>query len=178
MDLSRTNRGSNQEEAVQDAKARQVTVIGEDQWYTLKCRRRKVMLATDWNIPTCYEELPVWVEPDGERSNIRFLSLGSRLLLNHSQPESCRAHSERPRGYQTTTGDWMTLNPRVQQLSSRVEEDEDLSLTKSELAAGDRLLGSPIVRRLHEWAESHQGRFSVKSTQHGLMETDIGIIHG
>ena len=128
--------------------------IKEDQWYTLKCRRRKVLLATHWNIPTCYEELPVWVEPDGEHSNIWFLSLGSRLLLNHSQPESCRAHSKKPRGYLMTTGDWMTLNPRVQQLSSQVEEDEDLTLTKSELAIGGWLSGSPIVCRLHEWAES------------------------
>ena len=178
IDFSRMNKGPNPEEAVQDAKARQVTVIRKDQWYMLKCRQRKVRLATDWNIPTCYKELPVWVEPDGEHSNIRFLSLGSRLLLNHSQPESCCAHSERPQGYQTTAGDWMTLNPRVQQLSSRVEEDEDLSLTKSELAAGDWLSGSPIVRRLHKWAESHQGRFGMKSTQHGLLETDMGIIHG
>ena len=66
----RTNKGLQSGEAVQDAKARLITVIGKDQWYTLKCRRRKVMLATDWNIPTCYEELTVWVEPDEERSNI------------------------------------------------------------------------------------------------------------
>ena len=120
---------------VQDAKARLITVISKDQWYTLKCRRKKVLLATDWNIPTCYEELPVWVEPDGERSNIRFLSLGSRLLLNHSQLESCRVHSKKPRGYQTISGDWVTLNPRVQQLSSQVKDDGNLILTRPELAA-------------------------------------------
>ena len=70
IDLQRTNKGLQSEAAVRDSKARLVTLIGKNQWYTLKCRRKKVMLATDWNIPSCYEDLPVWMEPDGERSNI------------------------------------------------------------------------------------------------------------
>ena len=47
------------ERTIKDAKARQVTVIGETKWYTVKCRQLKVLLATDWNIPTCFGELPV-----------------------------------------------------------------------------------------------------------------------
>ena len=41
------------------ARARQVTLIKEAILYTLKCRHLEVQLATDWNIPTCFKELPV-----------------------------------------------------------------------------------------------------------------------
>ena len=34
-----------------------------------------------------------------------------------------------------------------------------------------------MVRKLNEWAESHQGRFGRKSVQHRLTETDMGIVH-
>ena len=67
-----------------DAKARQVTLIKEASWYTLKCQQLKVLLATDWNIPMCFKELPVWIRPDEDRRSLRFLAPGSRLLLNSS----------------------------------------------------------------------------------------------
>ena len=71
----------------------------------------------------------------------------------------------------------MTLNPRLQQLSSRIEEGEALTLTQSEPGAKGRLSGSLMARKLNEWAESHQGRFGMKSIQHGLTEMDMGIVH-
>ena len=135
------------------------------------------MLATDWNIPACYEELPVWVEPDGERSNIRFLSQGSRLLLNHSKSGSCRAQIERPRGYRTVAGDWVTLNPRLQQLSSQTERDEALVSTRSKHGTKSPPSGLQMAREITEWAETHQGKFGEKSVRHGLTEMDMSIVH-
>ena len=139
-----------------------VTLAGKDQWLTLKCRRKEVLLATDWNIASCYKDVPVWVEPEGERSSIRFLTMGSRLLVNHSKTESCRAHSKKPWGYQTVTGDWMTLNPRAHQLASQAEEEGGLTLARLELAAEKQPAKSPAMRWLYGWAEYHPRESSVE----------------
>ena len=96
IDWPKVDEGHRPETAARTARARLVTLTGKDQWFTLKCWRKEVLLATDWNIASCYRDVPVWVELEGERSSIRFLTMGSRLLVNHSKTESCRAHSKKP----------------------------------------------------------------------------------
>ena len=99
------------------------------------------------------------------------------MLLNHSKSESCRAHIERPRGYRTVTGDWVTLNPGLQQLSSRAERDEALASTPSKPETKSPPSGLQMARELTEWAETHQGKFGEKSVRHGLTEMDMSIVH-
>ena len=72
----------------------------------------------------------------------------------------------------------MTLNPRVQQLSSRADDEGDLTLARLELTAGKQSARLPVMRWLHGWAECHQGKFGKKGTQHGLIEIDMIIVHG
>ena len=40
---------------------REVTLAGETNLYSLKCRQLEVQLATDWDTHTCFKVLPVWV---------------------------------------------------------------------------------------------------------------------
>ena len=151
VDLHKVNKELQSETAIRTAEAKLVTLTGRDQWFTLKCRKKEVLLAADWNIPSCYEDLPVWVDPEGERSIIRFLAKGSRLLLNRSKTESCRTHSKKPWGYRTVIGDWMTLNPRSQQLASRVGEEGELTLASLELVAEKQSARSSAIKWLAVW---------------------------
>ena len=135
MDPREANKEIQSATATNTVKARLVTLKGRNQWLTLKCRRKEVLLASDWDIPSCYEDLPVWVDPEGEHSTLRFLARGSRLLLNRSRTEGCRTHSKKPWGYRTVVGDWMTLNPRIHQLASQVEKEGESTLASLELVA-------------------------------------------
>ena len=102
-------------------RAQQVTLAGETTLYSLKCRQLEVQLATDWDTHTCFKELPVWVNVDKPYRSPRFLVPGSRLLLNSPQPESCITNSQLPPGYQTTSGEWVVLTPRLQLLTNPLE---------------------------------------------------------
>ena len=75
IDWFNTERGRHPGMTTSTAKVRWVTVIKEGRWITLKCRKKEVLLATDWNIATCYEEAPVWLDPEGERSKMKFLMI-------------------------------------------------------------------------------------------------------
>ena len=46
------------------ARARQITLAGENSVYSVKCWQREVQLATDWDTHTCFKELPVWINAD------------------------------------------------------------------------------------------------------------------
>ena len=140
-------------------RARQVTLARETTLYSLKCRQLEVQLATDWDTHTCFKELPVWVNADKPHRSLRFLVPGSRLLLNSSQPKSCITNSQLPPGYQTTSGEWVVLTPRLQLLTSPPEgagvstEPEDGG-TKARGHSGPYLEGT-----LYRWAEYHQKQF-------------------
>ena len=68
--------------------AQYVTLAAETTLYSLKCCQQEVQLATDWDTHTCFKELPVWLNVGKPHQSLCFLTPGSRLLLNSSQPES------------------------------------------------------------------------------------------
>ena len=71
-------------------------------------------MAADWDMKTCYQELPVWIYLPNHQKKLRFLTPGSRLLLNSSQPENYMQVKIIPRGYQSTSGVRIALTPNLQ----------------------------------------------------------------
>ena len=102
-------------------RAQYLTFAWETILHSLKCRQQEVQLATDWEAHTCFKELPVWLNADKPHRKLRFLALGSRLLLNSLQPESCITDSQVPPGYQTISGESVLLTPELQLLKSPPE---------------------------------------------------------
>ena len=72
----------------------------------------------------------------------------------------------------------MTLNPRAHQLASRVDEEGELTMARLQLTAGKQPAKSPAMRWLYGWAEYHPREFGRKSTQLGLTDLDMSILHG
>ena len=112
--------------------AQYLTFAQGETLYSLRCKKRDVYVAADWDTKACYRELPVWIYlPDNQRK-LRFLTPGSRLLLNSSRPENCTQAKIVPRGYQATSGAWIALTPDLQLIPSppemvltQLEEDWD-----------------------------------------------------
>ena len=72
----------------------------------------------------------------------------------------------------------MALTPRIQHLSSPLEDKAELPQEWEETAGVESLSGSPVTRWLYRWAEYHQGKFGEKTSQQGLTPIDVGIVHG
>ena len=89
--------------------------------HSLRCKKRDMYLAADWDMKACYRELPVWIYLPNNQRKLRFLAPGSRLLLNSSRPENCTQAKIVPRGYQATSGAWVTLTPDLQLIASPPE---------------------------------------------------------
>ena len=94
--------------------AQYMTFAQGETLYSLRCKKRDVYLAADWDTQACYRELPVWIYLPDQQRKLRFLAPGSRLLLNSSRPENCAEAKIVPRGYQATSGAWVALTPRFQ----------------------------------------------------------------
>ena len=73
--------------------------------YSLKCYRREVQLAVDWDPHVCFRDLPVWVHSSRCHKKLRFLTPGLRLLLNSSRPENCTNDNHTLQGYQAISGE-------------------------------------------------------------------------
>ena len=89
--------------------------------YSLRCKRRKVYLAADWETWICLRELPLWAYAENHQKTLRFLTPGSRLLVNSSKPENCTQAKTIHRGYKATSGEWVALTPCLQILKSPLE---------------------------------------------------------
>ena len=135
-------------------RAQYLTYAWETTLYSLKCHRKEVKLATDWDTHVCFRELPVWL--DASKQHQKLLAPGSRLLLNSSQPESCIPDNQVLPGYQTISGEWVALTPELQLLRSPPEA------ARTQAVGGD---GSTRTRShtgpyqegtLFRWAEYHQ----------------------
>ena len=123
--------------------------------YSLKCRKREVQLATDWDTHVSFRELPVWMDASKQHRKLRFLAPGSRLLLNSSQPESCISDNHMPPGYQAISGEWVTLTPGLQLLRSP-PETASMQAARGEGSTGTRShVGMYQEEMLLRWAEYH-----------------------
>ena len=108
--------------------AQYLTFARGETLYSLRCKKRKVYVAADWDTRTCYRELPVWIYLPNHEKKLRYLTPGSRLLLNSSRPENCTQAKIIPRGYQATLGAWIALTPDLQLIPTPPE----MVLTKLE----------------------------------------------
>ena len=79
--------------------AQYLTFARGEMLYSLKCKRRKVYVAADWDPCSCFRKLPVWIYLSNHEKKLRFLTPGLRLLLKSSRPENCMQGKTIPRGY-------------------------------------------------------------------------------
>ena len=109
----------------------------------------------DWDTRTCYRELPVWIYLPNHQKKLQFLTPGSRLLLNSSRPENCTQAKIIPRGYQATSGAWITLTPDIQLIPTLPK----MVLAKLEEDAWDpesaSQAGAYQTEALLRWSEYH-----------------------
>ena len=101
--------------------AQYLTFDGGETLYSLRCKRRKVYLAADWETWICFRELPVWAYTENHQKTLRFLTPVSRLLVSSSKHENCTQAKTIPRGYEATSGEWVALTPGLQILKSPPE---------------------------------------------------------
>ena len=136
-----------------------------------------MQFATDWDTHSCFKGLPVWVNADKLGRSLRFLVLGSRLLLNNAQPESCITNSQLPPGYQTTSGEWVALTPRLQLLTS---PPEMVGISTEQEDGGTKIRGHSGPYRdgtLFRWAEYHQSQFRRRCAEQRLGSFDLSILN-
>ena len=69
--------------------AQYLTFARGETLYSLRCKKRDVYLAADWDTRACYRELLVWIYINNNQRKLQFLAHGSWLLLNSSRPENC-----------------------------------------------------------------------------------------
>ena len=78
-------------------------------------------VAADYDIRSYFRELSVWIYLPNYQMKLRFLTLGSRLLLNSSRSENCTQAKTIPRANQATSIEWIALTPNLQLLKSPPE---------------------------------------------------------
>ena len=101
--------------------AQYLTFTRGETLYSLQCKKRDVYVAADWYTKACYQELPVWIYLPNNQRKLRFLTPGSRPLLNSSWPENFMQTKNVPQGYQATSGAWIVLTPDLQLIPSLPE---------------------------------------------------------
>ena len=94
--------------------AQYLTFARGETLFSLSCKRRKVYLAADWETRICFRELPVWTYAENHQKTLRFLTPGSRLLVNSLKPENCTQAKTITQGYKATSGKWVSLTTGLQ----------------------------------------------------------------
>ena len=116
-------------------------------------------LAADWETRICFRELPVWTYAENHQKTLRFLTPGSRLPVNSSKSENCTQAWTIPRGYEATSGEWVSLTPVLQILKSPPEMVlEELDDDEWDPETVSRA-GAYQTKALLKWAEFYHCQF-------------------
>ena len=111
--------------------------------YAITCRHKTVILDQErGHEGKCYTFLPVLAQNGNGEPQRRFLTPGSRLLVNSSMVEDCGVAGLSPRGYRTKEGHWLAMHPDPVTLQSPATMDitlADLGMDRAGLDA----LGGP-----------------------------------
>ena len=119
----------------------------------------------------------MWIYTKHNQRKLRFLAPGSRLLMNSSRPENCSQAQAVPRGYQTTSGVWVSLTPHVHIIETLPEME--LEVEEVELdPEGDSQMGAYQTETLMRWSEYHSRQSRRQLARQHLDQHAIGVIGG
>ena len=116
-------------------------------------------MVVDWDPQVCFRDLPVWVHSSRHRKKLRFLTPGSRLLLNISRPENCTKENCTLQGYQAISGEWVALTPSLQFLRSPLESTLVPLDSKEGSTEIESRAGAYQEEELFRWSEHYQCQF-------------------
>ena len=135
-------------------------------------------MAADCDTRSYFRELSVWIYLPNHQKKLRFLTLGSRLLLNSSRSENCTQAKTIPRGYQATSSEWIALTPNLQLLKSPPE----MVLSQLEDNAWDletvSRAGAYQTKALLKWSEYHHHQFRRRMAEQHLDQYLLSVIGG
>ena len=135
-------------------------------------------VAADCDTRSYFRELSVWIYLPNHQKKLRFLTLGSRLLLNSSRSENCTQAKTIPRGYQATSSEWIALTPNLQLLKSPPE----MVLSQLEDNAWDletvSRAGAYQTKALLKWSEYHHHQFRRRMAEQHLDQYLLSVIGG
>ena len=120
----------------------------------------------------------MWIYLPNHQKKLRFLTPGSRLLLNSSRPENCTQAKTIPRGYQATSGAWIALTPDLQLIPTPPEmvlSQFDDNTWDPETASR---AGAYQTEALLRWSEYHHHQFRRRMAAQHLDQYSIGVIGG
>ena len=137
-----------------------------------------MQLATNWDTHVCFRELPVWVDAAKQDRKLHFLTPGSRLLLNSSQPESCITDNYVLPGYQAISGEWVMLTPGLQLLRSPPEAVLTQAASREGSAEKGSQVGTYQAGTLFRWAEYQQYQFRQWLIEQNLGPYALSLIRG
>ena len=157
--------------------AQYLTFARGETLYSLRCKKRDVYLAADWDTKACYRELPVWIYLPGNQRKLQFLAPGSRLLLNSSRPENFTQAKIVPRGYQADSGAWIALTPDLQLIQSPPEMVLDQLEEEWDPESASRA-GAYQTEALLRWSEYHHRQYRRRMASQHLDQHAIGVIGG
>ena len=129
--------------------------------YAITCTKRTVVLDTDRR--QCYKFLPVLVHGGSGGPQRRFLTPGSRLLVNSSTVEDCGVSRLSPRGYRNTAGTWVAMQPGPTPLRKPSTMDITLADLGLDRAAKDAGGGAYSPEDLKEYSLSYEWPLREKS---------------
>ena len=133
-------------------------------------------MAADCDTRSYFRELSVWIYLPNHQKKLRFLTLGSRLLLNSSRSENCMQAKTIPRGYQATSSEWIALTPNLQLLKSPPE----MVLSQLEDNAWDletvSRAGAYQTKALLKWSEYHHHQFRRRMAEQHLDQYSLSVI--
>ena len=146
--------------------------------YSLRCKKRNVYVAADWETRTCFQELPVWIYAENYQKILCFPTPRSRLLLNSSRPENCTQAKTIPQDYEATSGEWVALTPDLQLLKSPPEivlAELDKEEWDPETVSWG---GASQTEALLNWAEIYHHQFRCQMAEQYLGQYSLSIIGG